>query len=1242
MKRSPVSRALSLSEPANFTCAVCGKAWRAQVWFCVDVGANPELRADAARGALRIFTCPNGHPAGVQVPLCVRLPGEDPEIVFRPSKDLLGERVLEVFKRSLSLWIKHGSDLDEATAAPRACILDPTAEPGDEGYTPQHRLFGAPPRFYAQFLSARRMTVSPDKGDDLALRNASDAWEAIIAHRAFAIAPPWFRQAALAETAASCFRRYTASGEEAAIRRAVMLFRQAVGLTSHNPSRALLANLGVALLSCFQATGNLAELDEAVELLTSTLPQETDFRFAAMRATAANAVAQRWQLMRRAPDGDLLRMLLKGTHEPGLEAVSISLEGEIANAEGDPSQLRKLLTRGRKGLRAARGVPPIDRANLFSAVGRIGLMCFRLTHDPAELAKAIDASTKAVELVEASIERSKRNPNAELVEAAIRSGTLPIYLNNLADMLHYRYQLQGNLSDIEAASRHIRRALALEPIASVRPAALNTWGSIAREFYARDKDTDWLKQAFLAFEAAWNQTPMDSSERPRYETNLGLMLAQLYGRTKDRPTLDAAIDHLSSAVRSAPADWPDRIDLLVNLSASLRCRYVESGSDEDGNRAIATLEKIDAASVSAADAVVIRVNLAQAYAARLEKTDGTDASSVTAAFRAARTDALTRFPAAALSLAQTWGGWALRRSAWSEAAEAFDVGLQAIDRLDVEQVDRFARESWFADAQSLGIGASYALGRCGAIRPAVLAFESTRVRLLAEHLEMRDPQLAGLAAAGKAELLDRYLLASNKVARRGQAERVVELAGSQVLGKRFWRASRGLSNTPDRSADRLIGAFDQLKSDEMQALRNCIAEIRNVPGFERFLARTDWDHIDSVWRTPAGVQAPLALVYIALSSAGGVAFIVTTSGEAALELPGADEEWLEKKVLGGGYLTAQPDEAPSLDAIAATLEEVGKIVVAPIASHLRSLPRYSAPDPETVVLVVGGALAAVPLHACPFSFNGSRRTLLDDYVVAHGLSARVWQCARMRLATMSPTRQIVAVGNPLPVPEGFESLDAAETEAQAVTSTFPSSTSLCGREATLEAVDAALENASHAHFACHGRFEPDTPLASHLLLAGGDRLSLAQIAARNLSAMRLVTLSACHSGVTDIARLPEEANGLATSVIEAGVPSSIGALWAIDDRVTPLLMVKLYSQCVKDDVSMQASPAAALREAQLWPRDLTRHELGRWLSGDAPTRERAAATYFVNAGLDKQLLAEEGDRPFEHPFFWAAFANFGA
>jgi CHAT domain-containing protein len=192
---------------------------------------------------------------------------------------------------------------------------------------------------------------------------------------------------------------------------------------------------------------------------------------------------------------------------------------------------------------------------------------------------------------------------------------------------------------------------------------------------------------------------------------------------------------------------------------------------------------------------------------------------------------------------------------------------------------------------------------------------------------------------------------------------------------------------------------------------------------------------------------------------------------------------------------------------------------------------------------------------------------------------------------------------------------------------------------------AVLENAASAHllhFACHGVYDLANPLESPLLLANGETLTLGEMLEQlNLPSAWLVVLSACETALVDPEELADEHFGLALGPLYAGAPTVWGTLWAVGDVATGLLMGKAYEL-----LRAGKSKAEALREAQLWLRDLTAAQAQAAAAGQ-PTRE-VALTEMTRLALAQLLpvqrrfaLMDDTERPFAHPYFWAAFQCVG-
>ena len=193
------------------------------------------------------------------------------------------------------------------------------------------------------------------------------------------------------------------------------------------------------------------------------------------------------------------------------------------------------------------------------------------------------------------------------------------------------------------------------------------------------------------------------------------------------------------------------------------------------------------------------------------------------------------------------------------------------------------------------------------------------------------------------------------------------------------------------------------------------------------------------------------------------------------------------------------------------------------------------------------------------------------------------------------------------------------------------------------------------HFSCHGYFNMAFPLKSALLLADcyiptpetvdpnyhlplkdgrtvdlTKCLTLGEIFRFNLNQCRLVTLSACETGLIDPTNISDEYIGLPSGFLVAGSPAVVSSLWTVNDLSTALLMIKFY-----ENLRKPMSLAVALNQAQLWLRDATKEDLQTWtgkLSLDSTWKRKIRRLF-------KKM--EAGSKPFQSPYHWSAFTAVG-
>jgi tetratricopeptide (TPR) repeat protein len=203
-----------------------------------------------------------------------------------------------------------------------------------------------------------------------------------------------------------------------------------------------------------------------------------------------------------------------------------------------------------------------------------------------------------------------------------------------------------------------------------------------------------------------------------------------------------------------------------------------------------------------------------------------------------------------------------------------------------------------------------------------------------------------------------------------------------------------------------------------------------------------------------------------------------------------------------------------------------------------------------------------------------------------------------------------------------------------------------------------LSRYRYLHLATNGEMDDTRPLGSALILSR-DRLPdpLKQLEAGlpafdgRLTAREvlqqwhlnadLVTLSACQ---TALGRYEggEGFVGFAQALILAGSRSVCLSLWRVDDTATALLMQRFYANLLgkRDGLKGPMARAAALREAKEWLRGLSRDQALGVAAGLSQGVERGKG-HKQELPLPQAPVAAKNDRPYAHPYYWAAFILIG-
>jgi CHAT domain-containing protein len=262
--------------------------------------------------------------------------------------------------------------------------------------------------------------------------------------------------------------------------------------------------------------------------------------------------------------------------------------------------------------------------------------------------------------------------------------------------------------------------------------------------------------------------------------------------------------------------------------------------------------------------------------------------------------------------------------------------------------------------------------------------------------------------------------------------------------------------------------------------------------------------------------------------------------------------------------------------------ELYDILIKPVASLLaKDKQIYVVPDKVLNSLAFNALISPV-----------TGRYLVNDYLVAFAPSSNVFVVCTA-LAHQKSERadeRLLSVGDPYFNRDAFPelpALPASGKEAAQIANYYKSPSLLVGEQATKERVSAEMNKADVIHLASHYLVNEQNPMLSELLLTRAETrsesndesdgvLQAFEIGERKLPVTRLVTLSACRTGVERYYS-GEGMIGMSRTFIAAGVPTVVASLWPVASDPTADLMISLHKYRKQNSMST----AQALRQSQL-------------------------------------------------------------
>lgn len=785
--------------------------------------------------------------------------------------------------------------------------------------------------------------------------------------------------------------------------------------------------------------------------------------------------------------------------------------------------------------------------------------------------------------------------------------------------IYYRERIRGERTDnLEQAIHHCQQAMKVYTQTDFPEPWATTHNHLGLAYTDRisGKRTENLEQAiyhyqqalkvltYTAFPEKWAMT----------QNNLAMAYASLtHGMRTEN--LEQAIEHYQQALKIyTHTAFPERWAMTQNNLASVYLDRIHGEHANNVEQAIYHWQQaLEVYTRTAFPDMWARTqhNLGIAHATRIngERAENLE-QAISHYQQALEVYTRTSFPASYRKTQLSLGKLFFDERRWTEALEAYQHAIDAGNDLLTAAYSEAGRQAEVSETAQPYSRTAYCLLQSNHPGDALVMLERGKTRLLSEALALGDINLKSLSEQQRARL---------QTVRDALKALEAEIHLSP--------------NSPARRDERTLLDLIHTQRAELNIL---VDDIRR-------------DHPDFI---PLGLVLDDILKIIPINSAL-VAPLITSQGSAIFIIPhGAKkvtpahvisldefkDDDLNILLLGNdqqpGWLLAYGDyyDTHHLKNWQAAIESLTgrlwQVLIAPIYKQLSAL------NVKRLLLLPSGGLQLLPLHAAwHMDKDKQARTLLDDYEIIYAPSIYALATACHRAAERQGKRALVAGINTY---QELSSLHSAVQEAAAVAHILHAKP-LLDSAATEQAIKAGAADASYIHLSCHGSFMWSAPMDSALYLANDEPLRLSEIIGElDLRSARLVTLSACETGISDVSQSPDEYVGLPAGFMQAGAPALVSSLWTVDDRSTALLMERFY----RNHIDRKMTYPAALREAQLWLRTATRQELGDYYKTFLRMSADDAFAGFIELNIESD--GKPDDRPYANPFYWAAFTFNGA
>lgn len=994
--------------------------------------------------------------------------------------------------------------------------------------------------------------------------------------------------------------------------------------------------LALMMGDCFYHTGEVADLEEAIELIQTSLQQLPD-KAPSIPAHLVNLgmlFKEKYVLLGIEEDFSNARVVMDRAFALAAKygneyAQRLEIAGDIYDAhytwEGSLEDLEQVSRLRKKSLAATPEDQEIEKCARQVKLASTLQEVHTKKGDVSVLRESIGLTKEAMSVTEES--------DPELLSLT----------GHLSFRLHLLYLETGGLEDLENSIRLGKEFLTkCEKDDSRRSAQLiNTTGGLA-DLYDRTGIMDYLEESIHMGREGLEHTSKNRIDLPLAHGNLGQALSSRSSATGSLVDLEEAITHARAALDVTPEDCSTRHNQLHNLASVLLKRFTRVQYDvTELNEAIALSREAVASVPKDHPDLATYLNLLMGgldwrYDKQGSRQDleegiqiGRQIVGVTKHIFSGRTDATSTLAvllekrymaegslsdldeAIAISqkaLIQIPGDSPARTEHWKTLGDLFVGRLSKTPDDDIDDVIRQALENYRAAVNHAAgkplrriVAAALAMPCCleyedaydigrtaiGLIPSLVAArsLETTDRQHLLSHTEGLTATTVGAAVKLKKEASEvLYLL------EQGRGVLGSSLGEMRTDIKELERDFPGLAREFTRLRDELdsstrvdTNVVSQTnpsqkndggsRRDAAKSFDELILKIREKAGFEDFLGPLNKEQI-----LAAAAYGPVVVI----NSSWMVcqAIVIQEQNLFTLSFNGVEEYEITNRASAGDFGSVE------------TLEFLWDNITGPVLELLgfTGTPLLEQGWPH-VWWIPTGPISRFPLHASGRHQERSGKTVMDRVISSYSTSLKALvRGRRQRDATPGPSRALLVA---MEQTQGQDSLPKARDEIDAVSSICSSMairpvTGVSDKKNALS----YLRDCNIFHFAGHGNTDSDNPSKSYLCFDKKGRLTVGDLLALNLHERSpfLAYLSACSTGHVQDDMFIDESIHLISACQLAGFRHVIGTLWKVQDDHCVDVARGTY-ECIKDGGMTDESVCRGLHKATRKLRDAWLQEI---------------------------------------------------